>query len=95
MLLVCGFVIPADEEPEFTAPSGGHWNCSPRHPGAWAAMPPRAVDDPQRWVLTVRFGSVDAYRRALPRSRCASRCGRCWPRRWPTSPRRSRCWSRR
>ena len=23
------------------------------------------VDDPDRWVLTVRFASVDAYRRAL------------------------------
>ena len=25
----------------------------------------RAVDEPERWVLTVRFASVDAYRRAL------------------------------
>ena len=25
----------------------------------------RAVDDPGRWVLAVRFASVDAYRRAL------------------------------
>jgi hypothetical protein len=25
----------------------------------------RAVDDPRRWVLTVRFASVHAYRRAL------------------------------
>ena len=25
----------------------------------------RAVDEPDRWVLTVRFASVDAYRRAL------------------------------
>ena len=32
---------------------------------AWAARPGRAVDDPERWVLTVRFASVDAYRRAL------------------------------
>jgi quinol monooxygenase YgiN len=25
----------------------------------------RAVDEPDRWVLAVRFASVDAYRRAL------------------------------
>jgi quinol monooxygenase YgiN len=25
----------------------------------------RSVDEPDRWVLTVRFSSVDAYRRAL------------------------------
>jgi quinol monooxygenase YgiN len=25
----------------------------------------RSVDEPDRWVLTVRFASVDAYRRAL------------------------------
>ena len=25
----------------------------------------RAVDEPERWVLTVRFASVHAYRRAL------------------------------
>ena len=25
----------------------------------------RSVDEPERWVLSVRFASVDAYRRAL------------------------------
>jgi quinol monooxygenase YgiN len=34
-------------------------------PGCLGGEAGRAVDDPARWVLTVRFASVDAYRRAL------------------------------
>jgi len=34
-------------------------------PGCLGGELGRAVDDPAHWVLTVRFASVDAYRRAL------------------------------
>ena len=34
-------------------------------PGCLGGEAGRAVDEPDRWVLTVRFASVDAYRRAL------------------------------
>jgi quinol monooxygenase YgiN len=34
-------------------------------PGCVGGELGRAVDEPERWVLTVRFASVDAYRRAL------------------------------
>jgi len=34
-------------------------------PGCLGGELGRAVDEPTEWVLTVRFASVDAYRRAL------------------------------
>jgi quinol monooxygenase YgiN len=34
-------------------------------PGCLGGELGRAVDEPERWVLTARFASVDAYRRAL------------------------------
>jgi hypothetical protein len=63
VLLVCRFVapLPADLLPRarralelLTAADG----CVGGELG-------RAVDEPDEWVLTVRFASVDAYRRSL------------------------------
>ena len=58
MLLVCRFAVP-------TARPGGRLALLTAAPGCLGGELGRAVDDPERWVLTVRFASVDAYRRAL------------------------------
>lgn len=68
MLLVCRFVVP-DSDPDAVA------RFAPRArralalltaaPGCHGGELARAVDEPDRWVLAVRFASVHAYRRAL------------------------------
>ena len=65
MLLVCRFAVPAAEEPAFTARARHALELLTAAPGCLGGEAGRAVDDPQRWVLTVRFESVVAYRRAL------------------------------
>jgi quinol monooxygenase YgiN len=64
VLLVCRFVVPAAAE-AFTARIRRALELLTAAPGCLGGEAGRAVDDPERWVLTVRFASVDAYRRAL------------------------------
>nr|WP_239028324.1 antibiotic biosynthesis monooxygenase family protein [Pseudonocardia acidicola] len=64
-MLVCRFVVVPAEEPAFTARARRALELLTAAPGCLGGEFGRAVDDPQRWVLTVRFVSVDAYRRAL------------------------------
>ena len=65
MLLVCRFVVPTAEGPAFTARLRHALELFTAAPGCLGGEAGRAVDDPARWVLSVRFTSVDAYRRAL------------------------------
>ena len=64
VLLVCRFAEPADV-PGFGARVRRALELLTAAPGCLGGEAGRAVDDPGRWVLTVRFASVDAYRRAL------------------------------
>jgi hypothetical protein len=64
VLLVCRFVVPSAAE-AFTARIRRALELLTAAPGCLGGEAGRAVDDPDRWVLTVRFASVDAYRRAL------------------------------
>ncbi|GAA1848795.1 hypothetical protein GCM10009836_30680 [Pseudonocardia ailaonensis] len=63
MLLVCRFA-PTDPS-DFRARVEKALELLTAAPGCLGGEAGRAVDDPARWVLTVRFASVDAYRRAL------------------------------
>ena len=65
VLLVCRFAVPASDGPTFSARVRRALELLTAAPGCLGGEAGRAVDDPQRWVLTVRFASVDAYRRAL------------------------------
>lgn len=65
MLLVCRFVVPASEEAIFTARARQALELLTAAPGCLGGEVGRSVDVPDRWVLTVRFASVDGYRRAL------------------------------
>jgi hypothetical protein len=65
MLLVCRFAVPAAEAEAFRARAERALQLLTAADGALAGELGRAVDDPLRWVLTVRFASVHAYRRAL------------------------------
>ena len=63
MLLVCRFQ-PADPA-VFTERARRALALLTATPGCLGGEVGRAVDEPEHWVLTVRFASVDAYRRAL------------------------------
>jgi quinol monooxygenase YgiN len=65
VLLVCRFAVPAAEAPAFRDRVRRALELLTAAPGCLGGQAGRAVDDPDRWVLTVRFRSVDAYRRAL------------------------------
>ena len=65
MLLVCRFAVPVAEAPVFAARVRHALELLTAAPGCLGGEAGRAVDDPERWVLTVRFASVVAYRRAL------------------------------
>jgi hypothetical protein len=64
VLLVCRFAVPAAEA-GFPARIRRALELLTAAPGCLGGAAGRAVDEPDRWVLTVRFASVDAYRRAL------------------------------
>lgn len=64
MLLVCRFAVPTDGR-AFAARVRRALELLTAAPGCLGGEAGRAVDEPDRWVLTVRFASVDAYRRAL------------------------------
>ena len=64
VLLVCRFAVPTGVD-DFTARVRRALELLTAAPGCLGGAAGRAVDDPDRWVVTVRFASVDAYRRAL------------------------------
>jgi quinol monooxygenase YgiN len=64
VLLVCRFLVPTDAD-AFSARIRRALELLTAAPGCLGGDAGRAVDDPDRWVLIVRFASVDAYRRAL------------------------------
>ncbi len=65
MLLVCRFTVEPDDADRFTARVRRALELLGDADGFLGGEAGRAVDDPQYWVLTLRFRSVDAYRRAL------------------------------
>lgn len=65
MLLVCRFTVPPAREPGFTARAARALELLAAQQGCRGGEAGRAIEDPQQWVLVVRFDSVDAYRRAL------------------------------
>jgi quinol monooxygenase YgiN len=65
VLLVCRFAVPAADAAAFAVRVRRALELLTAAPGCVGGEAGRAVDDPRRWVLTVRFVSVDAYRRAL------------------------------
>ncbi len=67
MLLVCRFQ-PADASADvgaFRERARRALALLTAAPGCLGGEVGRSVDEPSAWVLTVRFASVDAYRRAL------------------------------
>ena len=64
VLLVCRFAVPAADD-AFVARLRRALELLTAAPGCLGGEAGRAVDEPDRWVMTVRFASVDAYRRAL------------------------------
>jgi len=65
VLLVCRFAVSAADAPAFLPRARRALELLTASAGAVGGELGRAVDDPKRWVLSVRFVSVDAYRRAL------------------------------
>lgn len=65
MLLVCLFDVPTAELADFTARARTAVALLSAQPGCRGATAGPAVDEPGTWVLTARFDSVPAYRRAL------------------------------
>lgn len=65
VLLVCRFAVPDADTAMFTARVARALELLTAASGCVAGELGRAVDARDRWVLTVRFVSVDAYRRAL------------------------------
>ena len=65
MLLLCRFAVPAPDAPAFLARARRALELLTAADGAQDGRLGRSVDDPERWVLEVRFASVHAYRRAL------------------------------
>jgi hypothetical protein len=65
VLLLCRFAVPAPDAPAFRARARRALELLTAAGGAQDGRLGRSVDDPERWVLEVRFDSVHAYRRAL------------------------------
>jgi quinol monooxygenase YgiN len=65
VLLVCRFVVPPAEAVAFRARARRALELLTAAPGCRGGEVGRSADEPDRWVLAVRFASVDAYRRAL------------------------------
>ncbi|MGD9985729.1 antibiotic biosynthesis monooxygenase family protein [Pseudonocardia sp.] len=65
MLLVCRFDVPAPEADAFLARGRRALELLTAAAGCLGGELGRAIEEPGRWVLLVRFASVDAYRRAL------------------------------
>jgi quinol monooxygenase YgiN len=65
MLLVCRFAVSAADATAFRERAERALQLFTAADGCVGGELGRAVDKPDRWVLTVRFDSVHAYRRAL------------------------------
>lgn len=65
MLLVCRFTVAPGAAESFEARLRRALELLGAATGFLDGQAGRAVDEPESWVLTVRFASVDAYRRAL------------------------------
>ncbi|ALE72801.1 hypothetical protein Ae168Ps1_1520c [Pseudonocardia sp. Ae168_Ps1] len=65
MLLVCRFSVSPAGAAGFTARAARALELLAAQRGYRGGEVGRAIEDPEQWVLTVRFDSVDAYRRAL------------------------------
>ncbi|MBW0109015.1 antibiotic biosynthesis monooxygenase [Pseudonocardia sp. KRD-182] len=65
MLLLCRFAVDPADAPAFLSRGTRALELLTAAEGALGGQLGRAVDDPGRWVLSVRFTGVDAYRRAL------------------------------
>jgi quinol monooxygenase YgiN len=65
VLLVCRFTTTPDHAPDFRARAQTALELLTAADGCLGGELGRSVDEPDRWVLAVRFSSVDAYRRAL------------------------------
>ena len=65
VLLVCRFSVGSADAPSLQARARRALELLTAADGCLGGELGRAVDDPERWVVSVRFTSVDAYRRAL------------------------------
>jgi len=65
MLLVCRFAVDPGDAAEFRERARHALRLLSAQPGCIGGELGRAIEEPQRWTLIVRFASVDAYRRAL------------------------------
>ena len=65
MLLVCRFVAPPTTAPALLERAGRALELLTAADGCLGGELGRSVDEPDQWVLVVRFVSVHAYRRAL------------------------------
>jgi quinol monooxygenase YgiN len=65
VLLVCRFTTTPDLASDFSARARTALELLTAADGCLGGELGRSVDEPDRWVLAVRFSSVDAYRRAL------------------------------
>ena len=65
VLLVCRFSVPPADAAAFTTRARLALDLLRPSPGFVDGTLGQAIEDPQRWVLMLRFTGVDAYRRAL------------------------------
>lgn len=65
VLLLCRFDVPLSDADGFAARAHCALDLLRPAAGFVDATLGRAIEDPGRWVLTVRFTGVDSYRRAL------------------------------
>ena len=65
VLLLCRFAVAPQDAEIFRARALRALELLSAADGCLGGDLGRAVDEPDRWVLAVRFASVDAYRRAL------------------------------
>jgi quinol monooxygenase YgiN len=65
VLLICRFAVDPDAAEEFAGRARRALRLLTAQPGCQDGQLGRSPDDLARWVLAVRFDSVDAYRRAL------------------------------
>ncbi|TCP54917.1 antibiotic biosynthesis monooxygenase [Tamaricihabitans halophyticus] len=65
MLLVCRFAVSEAEVAEFTERVAGALELLTAQPGCARGVLGRSMEQPERWVLSVEFDSVVAYRKAL------------------------------
>lgn len=65
MLLVCRFCVEAVDAARFSSRAHRALDLLGAAEGFLDGHVGRSVDEPESWILTARFASVDAYRRAL------------------------------